>query len=96
MARTQKWNDKGSNSEPRFFTHTGNYGESPNHVKKDGFGKGNWGKQGDELEDLMSNGEIPPVFKKERRGSNHSLNEERIKKVQQATFEHINDDEAEE
>ncbi|KAH3671738.1 hypothetical protein OGAPHI_000443 [Ogataea philodendri] len=82
MARTQKWNDKGSNSEPRYFTHNGFPDQAPNHIKKGGFGKGNWGKNGDELEDLITDGEIPPVFKKERRSSNHSQNEEKFHEVQ--------------
>ncbi|ESW96442.1 hypothetical protein KL918_000395 [Ogataea parapolymorpha] len=87
MARTEKWNDKGSHTEPRYFTHSGHFDQDPNHVKKGGFGKGNWGKDGDELEDLINAGEIPPVFKKERRGSNHSQNEERFHKVQMQTLD---------
>ncbi|GMG20028.1 unnamed protein product [Ambrosiozyma monospora] len=82
MARTQKWNDKGNDSEPKYFTHNGHFDEAPNHVKKGGFGKGNWGKNGDEIEDLINDGDIPPVMHRERRGSNHSLNEEKFKKVQ--------------
>ncbi|CAH01857.1 Tma10/Stf2 [Kluyveromyces lactis] len=70
MARTNKWTVREAKAESHYFTHNGHYGVSPNSVKKDGYGKGNWGKAGDEIEDLIDMGEIKPAFNKQRRGSN--------------------------
>ncbi|GME75648.1 unnamed protein product [[Candida] boidinii] len=92
MARTNKWNDKEHDVEQRYFTHNGHPDQAPNHVKKSGFGKGNWGKEGDEIDDLINENEIPPVFKKERRGSNNSINESKFSKVQNK-LSFIDDDE---
>ncbi|SCW00975.1 LAFE_0D02278g1_1 [Lachancea fermentati] len=82
MTRTQKWTKREAKAESRFFTHNGPYNQAPNGVKKDGSGKGNWGKPGDEIEDLIDAGEIPPVFHKERRGSNSQSHENRFETVQ--------------
>lgn len=82
MTRTNKWTQHEARPDPKYFTHAGNFGESPNHVKKQGFGKGNWGRPGDEIQDLIDNGEIPEVFNKSRRGSNVQSNEMRYEKVQ--------------
>lgn len=40
---------------PRYFAKSGHAGEEPNKTKKGGAGKGNWGKEGDELEDYAYN-----------------------------------------
>lgn len=82
MTRTNKWTEREGKADPKYFSHTGNYGESPNHIKKQGSGKGNWGKPGDEIDDLIDNGEIPPVFKKDRRGSNLQSHEQKFENVQ--------------
>lgn len=37
---------------PRYFAKTGHVDQNPNKVKKDGHGKGNWGKEGDEIVDI--------------------------------------------
>ncbi|KAG0669267.1 ATPase stabilizing factor 15 kDa protein [Kluyveromyces marxianus] len=60
MARTNKWTNREAKADSRFFTHNGHFGEAPNAVKKQGSGKGNWGKPGDEIEDLIETGEIKP------------------------------------
>lgn len=82
MARTNKWTVRESQAEPKYFTKSGNFGESPNNIKKGGSGKSNWGTAGDEINDLINSGEIPPVFHKERRGSNSRKNERRLSDVQ--------------
>lgn len=64
MTRTNKWTEREGKADPKYFSHTGNYGESPNHIKKQGSGKGNWGKPGDEIDDLIDNGEIPQCSRK--------------------------------
>lgn len=74
MTRTEKWTTHESKANPKYFTHNGNYGENPNNIKKGGSGKGNWGKPGDEINDLIDSGEIAPVFNKARRGSNVQSN----------------------
>lgn len=70
MTRTNKWTVHEAKADSRFFTRNGHFGVSPNSIKKNGSGKGNWGKPGDELQDLVDSGEISSVFSKERRGSN--------------------------
>ncbi|AJP40463.1 Tma10p [Saccharomyces cerevisiae YJM1356] len=83
MTRTSKWTVHEAKSKPKYFTHNGNFGESPNHVKRGGYGKGNWGKPGDEINDLIDSGEIKTVFNKTRRGSNSQNNERRLSDLQQ-------------
>ncbi|KAL1639807.1 hypothetical protein SLS58_007550 [Diplodia intermedia] len=65
MTRTHKANDRehtaiapgvtqGGHQEtplPRYFAKHGHVDSEPNKVKKDGHGKANWGREGDELED---------------------------------------------
>ncbi|QLG73275.1 hypothetical protein HG535_0E03590 [Zygotorulaspora mrakii] len=82
MTRTNKWTQHEAKAVPKYFTHTGNFGESPNNVKKQGSGKGNWGKAGDEINDLIDSGEIPGVFNKVRRGSNSQSIENNFERVQ--------------
>lgn len=82
MTRTNKWTVHEHRAEPKYFTHNGNFGESPNHVKKSGNGKGNWGKVGDEINDLIDAGEIQPIFNKKRRGSNIQVNSKRLEDIQ--------------
>ncbi|KAH3901687.1 probable Translation machinery-associated protein 10 [Saccharomycodes ludwigii] len=82
MTRTNKWTIHEAKSNSKFFTHNGNFGEDPNHVKKEGCGKGNWGKAGDEINDLIDSGEIPPVYGKVRRGSNSQYNEDKFEVLQ--------------
>ncbi|SCU87281.1 LAMI_0D05446g1_1 [Lachancea mirantina] len=82
MTRTNKWTVHEAKAESHYFTHNGTYGKAPNGVKKMGSGKGNWGKLGDEIEDLIDDGEIPPIFNKDRRGSNVQSHENRYEQVQ--------------
>ncbi|CCE91890.1 uncharacterized protein TDEL_0D03060 [Torulaspora delbrueckii] len=82
MTRTQKWTQHEARPDPKYFTHAGNFGESPNNVKKQGSGKGNWGKAGDEINDLIDSGEIQQVFNKQRRGSNNQTNEKKFEGIQ--------------
>lgn len=51
---------------PRYFAKSGYAGEDPTKTKKNGGGKGNWGREGDELEDFPANMNNP------RRRSNSS------------------------
>ncbi|EMG51142.1 TMA10 Translation machinery-associated protein 10 [Candida maltosa Xu316] len=73
MARTKKWSQKPE--EPRWFTHNGAFNTNPSSVKKNGAGKNNWGKPGDELDD-----EEVAMYQKStgRRNSNHEINQERF------------------
>ncbi|CCK69695.1 Tma10p KNAG_0C05970 [Huiozyma naganishii CBS 8797] len=82
MTRTNKWTVREKTADAKYFTRTGNFGESPNNVKKEGSGKGNWGKPGDEINDLIDEGEIGPIFNKQRRGSNSVKNERRLSDAQ--------------
>lgn len=79
MAKTEKW----QGAKDRYFTHNGHPDQAPNAIKKDGFGKGNWGKPGDEVQDMLNDGEISTKMmnKDKRRGSNASKNEDRFLKV---------------
>lgn len=65
MARTQRAVG-GEEGLPRYFGKTGFVNADPTKVKKDGHGRGNWGREGDELEDLE--GEFN--FHHQRRRSN--------------------------
>ncbi|KAF2759814.1 hypothetical protein EJ05DRAFT_474871 [Pseudovirgaria hyperparasitica] len=40
---------------PRYFAKSGHADSDPNKTKKNGGGKGNWGREGDELEDFNYN-----------------------------------------
>lgn len=51
---------------PRYFAKSGHPGEDPSKTKKNGGGKGNWGREGDEVEDYAYNMANP------RRRSNSS------------------------
>lgn len=82
MARTNKWTIHESKADSRYFTHNGNFGSSPNSIKRDGKGKNNWGEMGDELNDLINSGECKPVYNKQRRGSNVIMNELKLEKTQ--------------
>lgn len=76
MTRTAKWTVHEASSDPKWFTHNGVYGSDPTKVKKQGAGKGNWGRPGDEMLDdeaiLMFN-------QSKRRNSNHQEHEMDIK-----------------
>ncbi|CCD27061.1 Tma10p NDAI_0J01690 [Naumovozyma dairenensis CBS 421] len=82
MTRTNKWTVHESRPDAKYFTHNGNFGENPAKVKREGSGKANWGKAGDELTDLVESGEIKPVFNKQRRGSNSQKNQDKMKDIQ--------------
>lgn len=75
MARTHKWTYHESRPDSHYFTHNGNSNESPSNVKKNGAGKNNWGKPGDEIMDFQDEFKI-------RRGSNSQNNEDKFEKLQ--------------
>ncbi|KAF2266602.1 hypothetical protein CC78DRAFT_531408 [Lojkania enalia] len=77
MTRSHKWTDRdhagiadGTAERevhlPRYFAKSGHPGEDPTKTKKNGGGKGNWGREGDEVEDFNYNMANP------RRRSNSS------------------------
>lgn len=74
MTRTNKWTVHEKASEPKYFTHHGHADMNPNKVSKNGNGKYNWGKPGDELMDDAEFADAP-MMKMTRRNSNHSANE---------------------
>lgn len=78
MTRTNKWTVHEKSSEPKWFTKTGHADTDPTKTKKGGAGNFNWGKPGDEddVEFMMYN-------KNGRRNSNHSMNMEKMKDVEQ-------------
>jgi len=90
MTRTQKWTYHEKKAEPHMFTHNGHPDQNPQHTKKNGAGRGNWGSPGDEINDLIDDGEINPVFNK-RRGSNSSGNEVKFDAIQH-NYDHIDED----
>lgn len=51
---------------PRFFAKHGPVGANPTKTKKDGGGKANWGREGDEIEDYAYN-----LTKPRRRSNSH-------------------------
>lgn len=90
MTRTQKWTFHEKRAEPHMFTHNGHPDQNPQHTKKNGAGRGNWGTPGDEINDLIDDGEIAPVFNK-RRGSNSSAHELKFDAIQHS-HDHIDED----
>lgn len=79
MTRTHKWTVHEKASEQKYFTHNGHADMDPNKVRKDGNGKFNWGKPGDELNDEK---EYQEHFgKTARRNSNHAHNEEALQEI---------------
>lgn len=79
MTRTHKWTVHEKASEPRYFTHNGHSDMDPNKVSKQGNGKYNWGKPGDELNDVEELAGQQYFGKSGRRNSNHAMNEQSIK-----------------
>jgi hypothetical protein len=80
MTRSHKWTDRdhagiadGSAEResrlPRYFAKSGHADTDPTKTKKDGSGKGNWGRDGDEVEDMPYN------MNNARRRSNSSTNQ---------------------
>lgn len=72
MTRTHKWTVHEGAPEQKYFTHNGHADMNPNKVTKNGNGKFNWGKPGDELADEEFSGKM---FRSARRNSNHEKNE---------------------
>ncbi|KAF3393508.1 hypothetical protein DPV78_009360 [Talaromyces pinophilus] len=75
MTRSHKLNDQdhtgladdpSAGIVPRYFGKTGPFNADPNKTKKDGGGKGNWGRSGEEVQDYDYN------FTNARRRSNSS------------------------
>ncbi|EED20326.1 ATPase-stabilizing factor 15 kDa protein, putative [Talaromyces stipitatus ATCC 10500] len=71
MTRSHKVNDHdhtglADDVVPRYFAKTGPINADPNKTKKDGGGKGNWGRSGEEVQDYDYN------FTNARRRSNSS------------------------
>lgn len=95
MTRTNKW-DGESHHDSHYFTHNHPSNQAPNNVKRNGAGKSNWGQLGSEIDDLIDEGEIPPVFKKERRGSNQSLHEQRFLMLQKESIARLIEDDDDE
>lgn len=80
MTRTHKWTVHEGASEKRYFTHNGHADMDPNKVRKDGNGKFNWGKPGDELNDQEEF--AGKMFGQSgRRNSNHAQNENVIRET---------------
>ncbi|CAH6721985.1 translation machinery-associated protein 10 [[Candida] jaroonii] len=88
MSRTDKWTVRESASEPKWFTHNGNFDTDPTKVKKGGNGRDNWGKPGDEL--LDEDHEYNYFGKSKRRNSNHQSHEEFLKERNEMIDHHFN------
>lgn len=95
MTRTNKW-DGESHHDSHYFTHNHPFNQAPNNIKKQGAGKSNWGQIGSEIDDLIDDESIPPVFNKERRGSNQSLHEEKFKFLQKESVDRLGEEDIEE
>ncbi|KAH3677056.1 hypothetical protein WICMUC_001962 [Wickerhamomyces mucosus] len=85
MTRTNKWTHHESRAESHFFTHNGNLNENPTNIKKNGAGKGNWGKPGDEIQDYKNEFKI-------RRGSNSETNEQKFDDLQHCDDVYFHED----
>ncbi|KAM9921321.1 hypothetical protein OXX59_006597 [Metschnikowia pulcherrima] len=72
MTRTKKWTVHEKASTPKYFTHNGHFNTDPNKISKNGNGKFNWGRPGDEF---MDEEEYTGAG---RRNSNHALNESNL------------------
>lgn len=68
MTHTHKWTN---HAQLAYFTHNGHIDQDPREIKKNGWGKGNWGHPGCELQDLENSGEVRMA--KPRRNSNAQL-----------------------
>lgn len=81
MTRTHKWTVHEGAAEQKYFTHNGHADMDPNKVSKQGNGKFNWGKPGDELQDQEEMAGQEFFGKSARRNSNHAQNEQLIKET---------------
>lgn len=81
MTRTIKWTVHEHASEPKWFTHNGHFNSNPNGVRKNGAGRNNWGQPGDELRDDASYDNMNFFGQSGRRNSNHSVNEENMRSL---------------
>lgn len=69
MTRTNRYHSRTEEAGlPKYFAKSGFVNTDPRKVKKDGHGRGNWGREGDEIEDLEQSGEF--TFHHTRRRSN--------------------------
>ncbi|KAK6197107.1 uncharacterized protein RJT21DRAFT_123520 [Scheffersomyces amazonensis] len=82
MTRTNKWTVHEKQPEPKWFTHHGYIDSDPTKVKKEGAGKNNWGKPGDENNVNMYN-------QSNRRNSNHNENEMKLNEVDEKVNEKL-------
>ncbi|CAK7902748.1 ATPase-stabilizing factor 15 kDa protein [[Candida] anglica] len=76
MTRTNKWTVHEAASQPKWFTHHGHPNCDPTKVKKEGAGRGNWGRPGDELTDEEMGNRFG---KSKRRNSNHVHQENELR-----------------
>ncbi|KAJ4378504.1 hypothetical protein N0V86_006210 [Didymella sp. IMI 355093] len=92
LTRSHKWTDRdhagiadGSAEResrlPRYFAKSGHADTDPTKTKKDGSGKGNWGRDGDEVEDMPYN------MNNARRRSNSSTHQLKDFKTKFETIE---------
>jgi len=67
------------NQIPKYFGKQGHVDQAPYKIKKNGSGKGNWGRDGDELQDLASLDEPMNIFKARRRSNSQAHAEDIVK-----------------
>lgn len=76
MTRTIRSNSSSDPEKelPRYFAKHGIPNQAPNKVKKNGHGAGNWGKVGEEIEDLELDGEFNFAHPRRRSNSSSGVN----------------------
>lgn len=90
MTRTVRTNSGSSNEEPRYFAKSGHADQSPNEIKKNGHGRGNWGTPEDVVDDVELSGEFN--FANARRRSNSSSRARPAKDIRPPAFETSSED----
>ncbi|CAI5756813.1 unnamed protein product [Candida verbasci] len=91
MSKTKKWGvHEKKPTDSKWFTHNHSYETNPTKIKKNGAGKNNWGKPGDEI-DEEDEVDYKLYNKKSqgRRNSNHDLNQARLNEVDLKTNKNL-------
>lgn len=81
MTRTNKWTVHEAAGEPKWFTHNGHYDADPTKIRKNGAGRNNWGRPGDEMMDDEEVASMSFFGRSARRNSNHMEHEENLRRL---------------
>ncbi|KAF8250650.1 hypothetical protein K440DRAFT_525982, partial [Wilcoxina mikolae CBS 423.85] len=104
MTRTHKSNDIPHNHPeaetafqehkiPKFFGKSGFIDQAPNKVKKNGAGRGNWGHDGEEIEDLVEFNSFKPRRRSNSMGHIEDLVSSKFEQYdEEPVFEEVEED----